>query len=76
MHSAFMREIFLINEGIVDRSIRIAAGLLLIALAFTGPKTPWGYIGFLPLITGAIGWCPAYVPFRFTTCGKPRRIAE
>lgn len=68
-----MRELLLINEGMVDRGIRIAAGVVLIGLAFSGPKTPWGYAGLLPLISGAIGWCPLYLPFRFSTCGKPHR---
>jgi len=25
------------------------------------------WLGFLPLITGLIGWCPAYAIFRFRT---------
>ncbi len=56
------------NVGGIDRVVRIVIGLALIALAVTGIFTPWGYIGVVPLLTGAIGWCPAYMPFGIKTC--------
>ncbi len=43
-----------------DRTIRLVIGLGLIAMTFIGPKTPWGFIGFIPLITAGIGFCPLY----------------
>jgi len=58
------------NVGSLDRAARIVVGLLLIALVFVGPKTPWGWIGLLPLATGIIRWCPAYMPFHICTCPK------
>jgi hypothetical protein len=30
----------------------------------------WAWIGVVPLLTAVIGWCPAYVPFGFSTRGK------
>ncbi len=57
-----------INEGGIDRILRIVVGLVLIALVFVGPKTPWGWIGIVPLLTGLIGWCPAYLLFGIKTC--------
>ncbi len=57
------------NERIVDRSIRIILGLGIISLAFIGPKTPLGYLGLVPLLTGAIGFCPLYAIFKINTCG-------
>ncbi|HAN56437.1 MAG TPA: DUF2892 domain-containing protein [Betaproteobacteria bacterium] len=56
------------NVGSVDRAIRIIAGLILIGLAATGKIGVWGYIGVVPLATGLIGWCPAYLPFGIKTC--------
>lgn len=56
------------NVGGADRIIRIVAGITLIALAATGTIGYWGYIGIIPLATGAIGWCPAYLPFGIKTC--------
>ncbi len=56
------------NVGTVDRIVRIVAGLALIALVFVGPKTPWGWIGVVPLVTALIGWCPAYSLFGIKTC--------
>ena len=48
------------NIGNVDRIARIVVGVVLIALVFVGPQTPWGWIGLVPLVTALIGWCPAY----------------
>jgi hypothetical protein len=56
------------NVGTLDRALRIAAGLALIALAFTGTVGPWGWIGAIPLATALIGWCPAYSLFGIKTC--------
>lgn len=56
------------NVGSADRIIRIVAGIILIALAATGTIGYWGYIGVVPLATGLIGWCPAYLPFGIKTC--------
>jgi len=57
-----------VNEGSIDRVVRIVAGLVLISLVFIGPQSPWGWIGVLPLATGLIGWCPAYTLFGIDTC--------
>lgn len=51
-----------------DRIIRIVVGIVLIVLAATGTIGYWGYIGVIPLATGFIGWCPAYLPFGIKTC--------
>jgi hypothetical protein len=56
------------NVGGIDRVLRIVVGLLLVALAATGTIGAWGYIGVVPIITGALGWCPAYLPFGLSTC--------
>lgn len=56
------------NEGSVDRMVRVVAGLALIGLAATGKVGLWGYIGVVPLLTGAIGWCPLYTVLGIKTC--------
>lgn len=62
------------NVGGFDRILRIVVGLLLIgaALGLYGPAytSVWGWIGVIPLATGVIGWCPAYVPFGIRTCNR------
>ena len=57
-----------INEGIIDRIFRILIGLGLLSLVFIGPQTLWGLVGIVPLLTGAIGFCPLYRVFGFNTC--------
>lgn len=58
------------NVGSLDRIVRAAVGLALLALVFVGPKTPWGFIGIIPLGTALIGFCPAYRLFGLRTCAK------
>jgi hypothetical protein len=56
------------NVGTIDRVFRIVLGLILIALVFTGPQTPWGWIGIVPLATGFMRTCPLYTLFGLSTC--------
>ncbi len=58
------------NVGGIDRILRIIVGVVLIALVFVGPQTPWGWIGVIPLLTGIIGWCPPYALLGINTCKK------
>ena len=60
--------LLLVNEGPVDRTIRVIVGVVLLALVFVGPHTAWGYLGIVPIITGLSGRCPAYSIFGFNTC--------
>ncbi len=57
-----------INEGALDRIIRVVVGLAIISLVFMGPKTPWAWLGLVPLLTGVVGFCPAYALFGIRTC--------
>lgn len=61
------------NEHPIDRGIRVALGLALLALVFVGPHTPWGWIGLVPLLTGLLGTCPLYSLVGIDTCAAPRR---
>ena len=58
----------LFNESMPDRLIRVIVGIVVIALVFVGPKPPWGWLGLVPLITGLVGWCPAYTLLGIRTC--------
>jgi len=53
------------NVGTIDRIARVIIGIALIAFAlgFIAPGTSWawfGWIGVVPLLTAALGNCPAY----------------
>ncbi|MFT3931123.1 MAG: DUF2892 domain-containing protein [Spongiibacteraceae bacterium] len=61
------------NEGTVDRVLRIIVGLALLALTIVGPKTAWGYIGLVPLLTGLIGYCPLYSVLGLNTCPMAKK---
>ncbi len=50
------------NVGGVDRLIRVIMGLVIIGAGFYF-QSWWGAVGIVPLLTAAIGWCPAYLPF-------------
>ena len=61
------------NEGTLDRTLRVIVGVALLALAFAGPRTPWGYLGLVPLFTGVMGTCPLYSIFGISTCQPKAR---
>jgi hypothetical protein len=56
------------NEHVVERALRIVIGLVLLALVFVGPKTYWGLLGVVPLVTGLLGSCPLYTACGLDTC--------
>ena len=56
----------LLNESSMDRIIRVILGLAVLALGWGGVVSGgWGLffkvIGFVPLLTGILGVCPAYL---------------
>lgn len=60
------------NEASWDRIGRVGLGVVLIYLGFSGTVsggfgTFLGILGFVPLITGLVGWCPLYAVFNFRT---------
>ncbi len=67
------------NVGGIERPIRIVLGLLFLALAVFGNMPvagAWllGIIGAIALVTGAVGFCPAWLLFKMNTC--PTKPAE
>ncbi|NOQ81774.1 MAG: DUF2892 domain-containing protein [Methylophaga sp.] len=68
------------NVGGIDRRLRIIAGVVIIALGIYFQN--WlGAIGLIPLLTGIIGWCPAYLPFGLSsakacTCKHKDKTAD
>ncbi len=56
-----------LNEGVIDRTIRIVLGAMLVLLAITIRGAGWAYIGMIPLITGTIGYCPLYTLLSVST---------
>lgn len=61
------------NVGTLDRSLRILAGLVLLALVFTGTIGAWGWIGVVPLATGLFRFCPLYTVLGFSSCPVQQR---
>ena len=42
-------------------------GVVLLALVVVGPKTWWGLIGLVPIVTALWGWCPIWSTLGFST---------
>ena len=63
------------NVGGLDRTLRILAGLVLLALGAFGPLGWWGLVGLVPLGTGLAGTCPAYSLLGLSTCPLRRTAA-
>jgi hypothetical protein len=54
-----------VNEGSMDRAARIVVGVALLGLGWGGVVdgtvgTVFKFLGFVPLLTGLIGFCPVY----------------
>ncbi|MBX3405986.1 MAG: DUF2892 domain-containing protein [Phycisphaeraceae bacterium] len=64
------------NVGPVDRVLRLIVGIMLIALAIGMLGVAEGSVGGIIavaagavlLLTGALGFCPAYLPLKLSTC--------
>lgn len=62
-----------VNEGTIDRVIRVALAAVLFFLAFSGAVTGvWAWVagiaGAIALFTGALGFCPLYALIGVNTC--------
>jgi len=60
------------NESNLDRVIRVIIGAVLLVLGWGGIVAGgWGLafkiLGFIPLITGLVGFCPLYALFKTST---------
>jgi hypothetical protein len=61
-----------VNVASWDRIVRIALGAVVLYLGWANVVTGgWGLalkiVGFLPLLTGLVGWCPAYALLKVST---------
>lgn len=66
-----------VNMGTIDRAARFAIGLALIAYAIPVgfPSTGWnwvGWLGVIPVLTAALGFCPLYSGLGITSCPAKR----
>jgi hypothetical protein len=63
-----MAQVYVNNEGKIDRAVRVVAGLALLSLVFVGPQTMWGLAGLIFVVTGLVGMCPIYRVLGLSTC--------
>jgi hypothetical protein len=67
-----------VNMGVIDRVLRFAVGIVLIAFAVgvIYPGTGWnalGWIGLVPIATALFGFCPLYAVLGISTCPAKAR---
>ena len=60
------------NLGGADRVLRAIVGVGLVALTLTGTISAWGWVGLVPLVTAALGWCPLYTALGFSSCATKK----
>jgi hypothetical protein len=63
------------NMGTADRAIRVLLAIVVVALYVTGTiagttAAILGLVAAVFVVTGLMGFCPAYVPFKFSTVTK------
>jgi len=58
------------NIGSTEKVIRLVVGLAILSLLFLleGPTRWLGLIGLAPILTAAVGWCPAWSVLGINTC--------
>jgi len=64
------------NVGSLDKTVRLILALVLFSLYFVleGNLRFLALVGFIPLLTGLVSWCPLYALFGLSTCpAKPAR---
>ncbi len=64
-----------VNQGIIDRGIRLVAAAILIGVGLGVVRGPGGIamavVGVIPLLTGLSGFCPLYTLFGIDTSRRP-----
>lgn len=58
-----------VNVGSTERTIRIVAGVIIIALGVYY-QSLWGVIGLVPLMTGLFRFCPLYTILGINSCKR------
>jgi hypothetical protein len=63
------------NMGLADRTIRVVAAIIIAILYVTGRITGTlavilGLVAVVFLVTSAMAFCPAYLPFKIDTARK------
>lgn len=64
------------NMGKIDRGLRLAVAVLIALLLAFGQlggvlAVVLGVVAVAFLVTGLMGWCPAYLPFGISTMDQP-----
>jgi len=54
-----------------ERAVRIVLGVGVLSLVFVGPRSPWGWLGLIPLATAYVGFCPLYAAIGFRSAMRP-----
>jgi hypothetical protein len=70
-----MSAFFARNVHPVERFLRVALGVGVLSLVIIGPKSMWGLVGIVPLLTGLVGTCPVYSLLGINTCPVGKRTA-
>ncbi|MEX2278543.1 MAG: DUF2892 domain-containing protein [Acidimicrobiia bacterium] len=70
-----------VNEAGWDRIVRVALGVVILYLGWSGVTdgglgTVFKFLGLVPLATGLVGWCPLYSMLRFRTNGRSREAVK
>ena len=59
------------NMGSLDKNLRLVAGIVILLVGYLNSSW-WGLVGLVPIITGLVSFCPAYLPFNMSTLKKSK----
>lgn len=58
------------NVGSFDAAIRTVLGILFVLIVHHHYHSWWALLGFFPVVTAMLAFCPAYCLFHFNTCAQ------
>jgi hypothetical protein len=61
------------NIGRIERIVRVVLGIVVVSLAFVGPRSSWAFLGIIPIVSGLIGYCPPYALLGIDTTSPAQR---
>jgi len=59
------------NVGKTERIIRLGIGFVVLGVG-RYLNTEWGLLGFIPILTSVVGWCPINALLKVSTCEDSR----
>jgi len=59
-----------VNDGNIDRIIRITSGVVIVTFTALGMVSPWGWLAIVLIVSGVLRNCTLYSLLGINTCKR------